>query len=161
MHSQSFRYAHQTATNTVRICIVQTWLETISHAFHSLNSYSLTHYSHSSIGQYMHNQSFRYVHQTATNTVSIGIEKNLLNIISHAYHSSTYIHLRTILIHQLDSPCIFNHSSMHIKQSQILLASVEHRQDYMIYDMHSIFSTHIHLRPTLIHQLDNPCIVNH
>jgi hypothetical protein len=71
MHSQPFKYAHQTATNTVGICIAQTWLHTISHAFHSLNLYSLTNLSHSSIGQPMHSQSLKYAHQSTTNTVRI------------------------------------------------------------------------------------------
>jgi hypothetical protein len=35
----------------------------------------------------------------------------------------THIHLRTILIHQLDNPCSVNRSSMDIKQPQILLVS--------------------------------------
>jgi hypothetical protein len=56
MHSQSFMDAYQTVPNTVSICNEQTCIHTLSHAFHSLNSYSLTNYTHSSIGQHMHSQ---------------------------------------------------------------------------------------------------------
>ena len=71
------------------------------------------------------------------------------------------IDLLPILIHQLDKQCKVNHSSMHIKQAQIVLASAMHNNAYIQYYMHSIASTNIDLPPILIHQLDNQCIVNH
>jgi hypothetical protein len=75
--------------------------------------------------------------------------------------ASTHIHLLPIFINQFDNPCIVNHSCMHIKQQQILLASAMNKHDYIQYQMHSKVTTHIHLLTILIHQLDNPCIVNH
>jgi hypothetical protein len=75
----------------------------------------------------MYNQLFRYAHQTDTNTVSICNAQTWLETISHAFHSSTHIHLPPTLIHQLDNPCIVNHSGVHIKQPQILLAFTGHK----------------------------------
>ena len=70
----------------------------------------------------------------------------------------THIDLRSIHIHQLDNTCIGKHSSMHIIQSQIVLASAMHKHGYIQVHMHSIDSTHNDLPPVLIHKLDIPCI---
>jgi hypothetical protein len=109
----------------------------------------------------MHSQSFKYAHQTATSTVSICNAQTWLNQYHMHSIATTLIHLRAILIHQLDNPYIVNHSSMHIKQQQRLSASAMHKHAYIQYHMYSIASTHIHLLTILIHQVDISSIANH
>ena len=81
---------------------------------------------------------------TATNSVSICNAQTWLQTMSYEINQ---IDLRSILIHHLDNPCTVNHSSMHIKQTQIVLASAMHKHVYIQYHMHSIASTHIYLHP--------------
>jgi hypothetical protein len=85
-HSQSFKYADQTATNTVSKCNAKICLQTISHSSHSLNSYSLTDYNHSSILQSMHSQSLKYAHQTDKNTVNVYNTQTIEHATSRAFH---------------------------------------------------------------------------
>jgi hypothetical protein len=137
MQIQLFQNVHETATHIVSIFIIQTWLNSISHAYHSPISYSLTPYTHAPIEESIQSQSFT-VHKHG----------------STQYHmhstASTHIHLHTILIHQLDNPCNVNHSSMHIKQPQIQLASTMNKHGFIHYLMYSSVSTHIHLRTILM-----------
>ena len=100
----------------------------------------------------MHSQSFKYAHQTAANSVSIFNAKNCY--IQYHMHliASTHIDLPTILIHQSNNTCIVNHSSMHIKQPQIVLASVMYKHGYIHYHMYSTASTHIDLRTIINNQ---------
>ena len=79
----------------------------------------------------------------------------------HMYYiTSTHNDLHTLLIHQLDNTFIINHSSMHQKEAQIVLASAVHKDDYILYHIHSIASTHINLLAMVNHQFNNPFIVN-
>jgi hypothetical protein len=62
-----------------------------------------------------------------------------LGYIHYHMHSIalTHIHLRTILIHQMDNPYNVKHYRMHINQPQILLDFSMYKHGYIWYHMHS------------------------